>query len=69
MMKKDLGPLWEYLPDRAYYHDPYAYLKSETEKKNGVAQKEPSHKPVNLTETVPFEIRTDEPLAVPSATS
>lgn len=29
-IKKDLGPLWEWLPEGALYHDAYAYLKSET---------------------------------------
>jgi hypothetical protein len=63
MMKKDLGPLWEYLPDRAYYHDPYAYLKSETEKSNGSAVKEPADKPLPVADTIepvvgtPLEIR------------
>ena len=38
MIKKDLGPLWEYLPDRAIYHDQNAYLKSEMEKKQKVVQ-------------------------------
>ncbi len=28
-IKKDLGPLWEWLPEGAIYHDAYAYLKSE----------------------------------------
>ena len=28
-IKKDLGPLWEWLPEDATYHDAYAYLKSE----------------------------------------
>ena len=28
-IKKDLGELWEWLPDGAIYHDAYAYLKSE----------------------------------------
>ena len=27
-VKHDLGPLWEYLPEGALEHDPYAYLKS-----------------------------------------
>ena len=69
MMKKDLGPLWEYLPDRAYYHDPYAYLKSETAKKNGngSAHKEPSSKPIvvdgPLADT-PIEINPGEPVPV-----
>jgi hypothetical protein len=33
IMKRDLGPLWEYLPEGAYYHDQNAYLKSEMEKR------------------------------------
>jgi hypothetical protein len=28
-VRKDLGPLWEWLPEGALLHDPYAYLKSE----------------------------------------
>jgi len=28
-VRKDLGSLWEWLPDGALHHDPYAYLKSE----------------------------------------
>jgi len=28
MVRKDLGPLWEWLPEGAMHHDPYAYLKS-----------------------------------------
>ncbi|MDX1578881.1 MAG: radical SAM protein, partial [Gemmatimonadota bacterium] len=27
-VRKDLGPLWDYLPEGALEHDPYAYLKS-----------------------------------------
>ena len=27
-VKNDLGPLWEYLPEGALEHDPYAYMKS-----------------------------------------
>lgn len=38
MMRKDLGPLWEYLPEGAYYHDQNAYLKSEMEKRQKKAQ-------------------------------
>ncbi len=29
-IQNDLGPLWEWLPKEAIYHDPYAYLKSES---------------------------------------
>jgi hypothetical protein len=29
MVRKELGPLWEWLPAGALHHDPYAYLKSE----------------------------------------
>jgi hypothetical protein len=28
-VKKDLGSLWEYLPEGALYHDPHAYLKDQ----------------------------------------
>ena len=28
-IKRDLGPLWDWLPEGAIYHDAYAYLKSE----------------------------------------
>jgi hypothetical protein len=30
MVKKELGPLWDWLPEGGLYHDPYAYLKSQT---------------------------------------
>jgi hypothetical protein len=29
LVRHDLGPLWEWLPEGALHHDPYAYLKSE----------------------------------------
>ena len=29
LIRKDLGPLWRWLPEGALDHDPYAYLKSE----------------------------------------
>ncbi len=29
LIRKDLGPLWEWLPKGAMYHDPNAYLKTE----------------------------------------
>jgi hypothetical protein len=29
LVRQDLGPLWDWLPERALYHDPNAYLKSE----------------------------------------
>ena len=29
LVRKDLGALWEWLPEGAMYHDPNAYLKSE----------------------------------------
>jgi hypothetical protein len=40
-MKRELGPLWDYLPDGALHHDPNAYLKS-----NGAASE-----PVQITKT------------------
>ncbi len=30
MVQKDLGPLWEWLPEGAVNHDPYVYLKEES---------------------------------------
>jgi hypothetical protein len=30
-IRKDLGPLWEWLPQGALYHDPNVYLKSQEE--------------------------------------
>ena len=33
MMKKDLGPLWEWLPEGAIYHDQNAYYKKDMESK------------------------------------
>jgi len=32
VLRKDLGPLWHWLPEGALYHDPNAYLKSERSK-------------------------------------
>ncbi len=29
LVRQDLGPLWDWLPEKALYHDPNAYLKSE----------------------------------------
>jgi hypothetical protein len=34
-VRKDLGPLWEWLPQGALYHDPNAYLKSQQERSLG----------------------------------
>jgi hypothetical protein len=33
IIRKDLGSLWEWLPEGAVYHDPNAYLNAELEKK------------------------------------
>jgi hypothetical protein len=30
LVRKDLGPLWDWLPPGALFHDPYAYLKSQS---------------------------------------
>jgi len=30
LIRKDLGPLWDWLPQGAMYHDPNAYLKAES---------------------------------------
>jgi len=32
MIKKDLGEMWDWLPEGAIYHDPHAYLKAERQK-------------------------------------
>jgi len=32
VVRKDLGPLWEWLPEGALYHDPNAYLAAERER-------------------------------------
>ena len=32
IVRQDLGPLLEWLPESALYHDPNAYLKSERSK-------------------------------------
>jgi len=32
IMKRDLGPFWDWLPKGALYHDTHAYLKSEQQK-------------------------------------
>ncbi len=29
LVRRDLGPLWECLPEGGLNHDPYGYLKSE----------------------------------------
>ncbi len=31
LVRKDLGPLWHWLPKGALFHDPYAYLKSRSQ--------------------------------------
>ena len=35
IIKKDLGSLWEWLPEGAIYHDPNAYLKAELDRGKG----------------------------------
>ncbi|MFQ5675820.1 MAG: B12-binding domain-containing radical SAM protein [bacterium] len=39
-IKSDLGPLWDWLPDGALYHDPNAYLKSEKAKNGSMVTEE-----------------------------
>ncbi|RPI75533.1 MAG: radical SAM protein [Ignavibacteriales bacterium] len=36
-VKKNLGPLWDWLPEGALYHDPNAYLKSTYQEKEKIA--------------------------------
>ncbi len=42
IIKKDLGPLWDWLPPGAMYHDPNAYLKAEEERIGVVKAGRPS---------------------------
>ncbi len=37
IIKKDLGPLWDWLPAGALYHDPNAYLKAEIERARSIS--------------------------------
>ncbi len=40
-VRKDLGPLWDWLPAGAMYHDPNAYLKAENSRAAKVSVGEP----------------------------
>ena len=44
MMKKDLGPLWEWLPEGAIYHDQNAYYKKDKERKRLKAEQKQKQK-------------------------
>ncbi len=48
LIRKDLGPLWDWLPPGAMYHDPNAYLKAE----NSRVKKEVVRQPVLVPELV-----------------
>jgi len=37
-VKRDLGPLWEFLPEGALEHDPHAYLRKETAAQGSLVQ-------------------------------
>jgi len=39
---KDLGALWEWLPEGAMYHDPNAYLKSEMAMQDSILRSDTS---------------------------
>lgn len=41
LIQKDLGPLWDWLPEGALHHDPNAYLKSESSKPELIAVPQP----------------------------
>jgi hypothetical protein len=45
-MKKDLGPLWQWLPEGALDHDPNAYLRSVEPSARSVHRTEPKHQRV-----------------------
>jgi hypothetical protein len=38
LVRRDLGPLWDWLPAGALYHDPYAYLKAHEQRSPGVSE-------------------------------
>jgi hypothetical protein len=42
LARKDLGALWEWLPEGAMYHDPNAYLKSEMAMQNRILRSDTS---------------------------
>jgi hypothetical protein len=42
LVRKDLGALWEWLPEGAMYHDPNAYLKSEMAMQDRILRSETS---------------------------
>jgi hypothetical protein len=46
MMKKDLGPLWEWLPEGAIYHDQNAYYKKDMARKSERAEKQKQEIPL-----------------------
>ncbi len=41
LIRKDLGPLWDWLPPGAMYHDPNAYLKAENERTDKISIRQP----------------------------
>jgi hypothetical protein len=41
LIQKDLGPLWDWLPEGALHHDPNAYLKFESSKPELIAVPQP----------------------------
>ena len=41
LIRKDLGPLWDWLPKGAMYHDPNAYLKAENARTEKVLIRQP----------------------------
>lgn len=49
MIKKDLGPLWNWLPEGAIYHDQNAFYNSTLKKKNSIEEEE---KIIELNNTV-----------------
>jgi hypothetical protein len=76
LVKKDLGPLWEHLPEGALYHDPNAYLKSELAKKNGKAAVEQPEQPMDIpigdttpVAEAPVGIGTGDPILRPNPSS
>jgi len=71
-VRKNLGPLWQWLPEGALYHDPYAYLNSHEEQSLlplSIGAETPSSEAVVIPEPVarppqPKNIRTAPPQGV-----
>ena len=41
LVRRDLGPLWRWLPEGALEHDPNAYLKAEQSRRRPAVERQP----------------------------